>query len=89
MITLHKIKDDLKSDELEQKLIDMVLAYKTVYHRPKESDYSLPYIEDGDSIISNEKEIEEWVLELETELKWQRSLSGDGCYIDPQSGKVC
>lgn len=89
MIILHRNKDDAKSEELEQKLKDMVLAYKTVHHQSNESDYDLPYIVDGDSIISEEKEIEEWVLKLEAELKWQRSLSGDGCFIDPNSGKVC
>lgn len=89
MITLHRKKEDSKSEELDQKLKDMVLAYKTVHHQENNSDYNLPYIEDGDSIISEEQEIEEWVLKLQAELKWQRSLSGDGCFIDPDSGKVC
>lgn len=89
MITLHRKKDDLKSEELEQKLKDMVLAYKIEHHQPDETTYSLPYIQDGDSIISQENEIEEWVLELEAELKWHRSLSGDGCFIHPDSGKIC
>ncbi len=89
MIILHKIENDSKSDELEQKLTDLVLAFKTTHHRPGDGKYFRPYIEDGESIISGEKEIEEWILELEAELKWQRSLSGDGCFIDPESGKVC
>lgn len=89
MIILHRKEDDSKSEELEQKLTDMVLAYKSVYHQSGNSKYSLPYIEDGDLIVSEDKEIEEWVLELEAELKWQRSLSGDGCFIDPDSGKIC
>ena len=89
MITLHSIKDDPKSSRLEQKLKELVLAFKTVYHQADECSHSIPYIEDGDAIITNDEKIEEWIVELESELKWQRSLSGDGCYIHPDSGKVC
>ncbi|MEX0660504.1 MAG: hypothetical protein WD381_01695 [Balneolaceae bacterium] len=89
MITLHRKKEDSKSDELEEKLKEMVLAYKTSLHHSAESKYPLPYIEDGESIFTKDEEIEAWVLELETELKWQRSLSGDGCFIHPNSGKIC
>lgn len=89
MITLHCKKGDPKSNRLEQKLKEIVLAYKTVYHQANESSHPLPYIEDDDAIITDYEEIEEWIIELEAELKWQRSLSGDGCYIDPNSGKVC
>lgn len=89
MIILHRIKDDPTSDKLEQKLKDLVLAFKTVHHQSNKNDVSLPYIEDGDSVISDEQEIDDWVQELEAELNWQRSLSGDGCFIDPNTGKVC
>lgn len=89
MITLHRKKDDPKSDELEEKLKEMVLAYKTSQLQSAESKYPLPFIEDGESFFTNDEEIEKWILELESELKWQRSLSGDGCFIHPDSGKIC
>ncbi len=89
MITLHCIKDDFKSNRLEQKLKEMVLAYKTVYHQANEHSHPLPYIEEDDAIITDHEKIEEWILELEAELKWQRSLSGDGCFINPDSGEIC
>jgi hypothetical protein len=86
MIILHKVKNDPSSDELEERLNDLVLAYKTELHEPGTDG---PAIEEGDSIIRDKSELEQWIQNLEKELKWQRSLSGDGCYIDPETGEIC
>lgn len=88
MIKLIRKPDDPKADEIESRFEDLILSYKTVISDEHEDD-DLPKIKDGDRFISDEEEIENWLRELEADLKWQRSLSGDGCFIDPKSGKVC
>lgn len=85
MIKLIRKIDDPKADEIESRFKDLILSYKT----EKSDEDNLPKIKDGDTVISDDEEIENWFRELEDELEWQRSLSGDGCYIDPKSGKVC
>jgi hypothetical protein len=85
MITLIRQADDPKADDIESRFKDLILSYKTEIFE----DNDLPKIVDGDTTVSGAEEIEEWLSELESELNWQRSLSGDGCYIDPKSGNVC
>lgn len=85
MIKLVRQTDDPKADEIESRFEDLILSYKTEISE----DNDLPKIVDGDTTVSGDEEIEEWLRELESDLKWQRSLSGDGCYIDPESGNVC
>lgn len=85
MIKLIRQDDDPMADEIELRFKDLILSYKTEISE----DNDLPKIVDGDTTLSDKDEIEEWLRELESELNWQRSLSGDGCYIDPKSGKVC
>lgn len=86
MITLHRHKTDSKAEEIEQKFRDLVLAYRVKTISEEESG---PYIIDGNQKIENDAEMESWFQQLERELQWQRSLSGDGCYIDPETGGVC
>lgn len=91
MIEFHKLKDDALSADIEEKLREMVLAYRTVVHEPGESTgrHLLPYIREGETVINGEKPIKEFLHKLESELRYQRSLTGDGCYIDPDTGDVC
>lgn len=85
MIKLIRKADDSKADHIESRFKNLILSYKTETAACKH----LPKIIDGDSVITGDEEIEAWLRELEDELSWQRSLSGDGCYIDPDSGDVC
>ena len=87
MIVLHRKKDDEQSDQLEQRLNDLVLSFKKVNH--ENAGENLPYIEEDGTEFHNEEEIESWLRELKSDLSWQRSLSGDGCYINPKDGKIC
>lgn len=87
MITLHKKNEHGRSEQLEKRLEDLVIAFKSEVHADDED--SLPYIVEDGQVYRAEEEIEEWLDELTEELNWQRSLSGDGCYIDPKNGKVC
>lgn len=87
MIVLNSVKGDIESEKLEEKLNDLVVAFKTKSYESQTGD--LPFIEEDGKEYRTEKEIEEWLRELSSELNWQRSLSGDGCYINPKDGKVC
>ncbi|MEX2601869.1 MAG: hypothetical protein WD355_09490 [Balneolaceae bacterium] len=90
MIEFHRLKQDELSEEIEKKLKDMVLAYKTFeYDERSESELPLPFIRENDQLVSEESEIRHYLQELESELQLQRSVTGDGCYIDPASGKIC
>lgn len=86
MITLHRHKTDPKAEEIVQKFKDLVLAYRV---ETLSEDESGPFIVDGDQKIEGEKKIGSWLRELEGDLEFQRSLTGDGCYIDPRSGEIC
>lgn len=86
MITLYRNKDDEQGGKIEERLQDLVLAYNV---EELEDHQKSPFIEDGGTKVQGEEELEKWFRQLESELNWQRSISGDGCYIDPDSGKVC
>lgn len=86
MITLYRQKNDEKAEKIEQRLQDLVLAYRVKELTDGQHE---PYIEESGKKIKATEEIETWFRELESELNWQRSLSGDGCYIDPFTGEVC
>mgnify|MGYP003108598643 CR=1 FL=1 len=87
MILLHMKEGDQSSMKLKEQLDDLVISYKTEIHGAEEK--GLPYIEESGRVYKGESHIEKWVDELKAELNQQRSLSGDGCYINPETGKVC
>lgn len=94
MIELHRYNNDEYADKIEQRLEELVLAYKTVTHtepnaQTGEPETSLPYLNENGSVISGKEEINSYLRELSTELEEQRSISGDACYIDPKTGEVC
>lgn len=86
MITLYRHKNDKQAAKAEEKLQDLVLAYRVEEVKDEESEF---FIEDSGKKIQGEEQLEAWFRELESELSWQRSISGDGCYIHPDSGKIC
>lgn len=88
MIKLIREAVDPKADQIESRFEDLILSYKTEIS-DEHNDDNLPKIKDGDTIIAGKDEIENWLRELEADLKWQRSLSGDACFINPESGKIC
>ena len=85
MIKIIRQPNDPKADAIESRFKELILSYKTEY---SEGD-NLPKVKDGETTVSGDDDIEIWLRELEDELTWQRSLSGDCCYINPKSGKVC
>lgn len=86
MITLYRKKNDEQAAKIEERLKDLVLAYRV----EEVEDHQIePFIKEGSKKIQGEEQLEKWFRELETELNWQRSISGDSCYISPDSGKIC
>jgi len=90
MIELHRLEKDEPGREIEQKLNDMVVAYCLhVYQDPHSCDDPLPHISENGSVITGKENIRKYLDNLDMELCQQRSITGDGCYIDPETGKVC
>ncbi|MBO6585015.1 MAG: hypothetical protein JJ953_02805 [Gracilimonas sp.] len=89
MIKLHRKRQDTASDQLEQQLNNLVISFKKVNYEEEGEQIKLPYIEEDGVEFHTEEEIAGWMRDLESQLNWQRSLSGDGCFIDPKSGKIC
>ena len=87
MITLHRKKQSETADAIENRFEELILAYR-VEPLP-ESGRAAWYITDGDTKIQDHIELDNWLEKLEKDLDWQRSISGDGCYIDPETGSVC
>lgn len=87
MITLHKKKNHQESAELEEKLKDLIISFETETHDEGEGG-DLPYIVEDGKTYRTEEEINGWYKELRSELNVQRSITGDGCYIDPKSGTI-
>lgn len=86
MIQLYRSKKDIQADQLEKKFKELVISYEVKSLPENESQ---GFIIDGDNKITEPEAITRWLEKLESELKWQRSLSGDGCYIDPETGETC
>ena len=95
MIVLHRKEEDPLADEIEQKLENLVISFRTETHNGAEShngsgsDQALPQLEEGGQVVSGEENLNEYLDELEQELTLQRSISGDACYLDPETGKPC
>lgn len=87
MITIHKRKNEETLSKLELELKNLVIAYQEIEH--DSSDIPLPYIEEDGKKFITEEEVESWLSGLKKELDWQRSMSGDGCYIPPDSDDNC
>lgn len=87
MITLNKKKDHELGDELQSRLESLVIAFKTEMIDENSEDEL--FIVDGGQKISGEENLESWLRQLEAELKWTRSLSGDACFIDPKTNETC
>ena len=94
MIILHRKPDDPFAAEVERVLKDLVVAYKTREYdegASKETtpEYELPFIQENGTLVTGRERIKKYLDELSEELRQQRMVTGDGCYIDPETGKIC
>lgn len=84
MICLYKSHSDALGQEISDQLTGMCAAHKVI-----STDKSESYLMEGAHVISGRKNILDFLAEYKTILERDRSVSGDGCYLDPVSGQVC
>ena len=94
MIELHCIPDDPFSNELKEWLNDLVVAHKVLEYSDRDlkaarPEYDLPYIRENGTIVTGHEKIRQFMKQLSIEIGQQRMVTGDGCYIDPETGEVC
>lgn len=90
MIELHRRKTDPFADDIEEKLLELVVSFrKKEYTNEDDPEYPLPYINESGKVFQGEARVGEYLAGLEKELHWQRSITGDACYLDPETGEVC
>lgn len=90
MIELHYRPDHKPSNDLLEKIDEMVLAVKRV--SVDESPYpakELPLLIENGKVYSSAEEIQGLLDELNGQLKVERTVSGDSCYINPATGEKC
>lgn len=94
MIILHHKPNDPFAADIERVLKDLVVAYKTrEYDEDAPHDIAteleLPFIQENGTLVTGKERIKKYLDELSAELSQQRMVTGDGCYIDPATGKIC
>lgn len=85
MLTLYHKPGNAESERVKNKLEALCLAFKLELTDTEQ----VPRLSDSSVEVKGQSEIASYLEQLEKELNFQRSLSGDGCYIDPESGDVC
>lgn len=89
MIILHRKPDDPFATEIEERLKDLVVAYKIEEYGDRKSRFKLPYIQEKGTVVTGKEKIKSYLDQLSVELQQQRLVTGDGCYIDPETGEIC
>lgn len=93
MMTLYRRKACRAADEVQERLEELVLAHRVVEvdgDRPDEvsPDRPLPVlVESGEAYSGGE--IAAVLDEIQTELTYERQVSADACFIDPESAGHC
>lgn len=85
MLTLVRPIESQLADEIEEQLKDMVAAYEVMSNVAT----SLPYLLESGKVIKGKEAVASFLLTLEKELNWMRSISADSCYLDPDGGMIC
>ncbi len=97
MFTFYHQTSDAFTKWVEDKLKEMVVAHKIIgvdeddsSSLPKDiSIDDLPLLSDGHEYWRSQKEIEEFLEELQRDLEFSRSLTSDACYVDPENPSEC
>ena len=89
MIILYRNKEDPYADRIAEQLEELVVAHKVIVKEENGSKkYNLPYLQEGETIVDGKNKIEQFLKELSSELSHQRSITGDSCYVDPETGSM-
>lgn len=85
MLTLVRPEESQLADEIEEQLKEMVVAHEVLANAAT----TLPYLLESGKVIKGKEDLNKFLLTLEKELNWSRSISADSCYLDPDGGMVC
>lgn len=93
MITLYRRNESKLADEVQETLEDLVLAHEIVdVDREGATDITadgtLPVVVESGRAYSGD-EIFSLLNELRTELAYERQVSADACYVDPNNPGQC
>jgi hypothetical protein len=96
MLTFYYQNSNSFTDQIEEKLKEMVAAHKMVRVNGENasipgfiSKTDLPVLFDGHEIYSSTEKIERYLDELNQDLKLGRSMQSDSCHLDPDNPDEC
>ncbi len=94
MIELYRSKACPISDDLEEHLRALVVAHRVIMveegHQGEKQQYAqLPALKEGKSTYSTAAQINNFLHELDLEVRITRTYQSDACFIDPEDGQTC
>jgi len=84
MLYLLKKDNDNLGERIKAMLDELCVRYKL-----RSTEESASYLKDNDQKIEGEKTIYKFLASLRKNLEWERAISADACYIDPETGELC
>jgi len=84
MIELRRPQESKFADEVEQRLRDLVVAFRVV-----EGDNGAVEITDGSQAAEGQEAVTTFMDELDAELRLGRQFQSDACYLDPNNPGYC
>ncbi|WP_020531724.1 hypothetical protein [Flexithrix dorotheae] len=89
MICVYVKNSSKTSDIIENKLKNLCIRFARIPEEQGETGIIRPSITEGGKSYSTRESIFEYLDLLEIEMTQMREISGDACYINPKTGKVC
>ncbi|HEX6981996.1 MAG TPA: hypothetical protein VF181_04485 [Balneolaceae bacterium] len=96
MLTFYYLTSNSFTDQIEEKLSEMVAAHKIVQVNGEStsipdfiSKTDLPVLFDGYEMYSSPHKIERYLDKLHQELNLGRSMQSDSCHLDPDNPEEC
>jgi len=68
--------------------IEDFLNQESIAHKTRETEQK-SYIQENGKNIKGDEDLKKFFNQLKKDLDFQRSISGDACYIDPDTGTIC
>lgn len=88
MIELYRAAESATGAALEETLRELCVAHRVITVEAGDEGPLPPYLVESGRQYAGDA-IPPFLAELRAELSANRMVSGDSCYIDPRSGKVC
>ncbi len=94
MITFYRPTDDRLADQVDEALVEMVIAHESIivdseYELPEiAKEHHLPVLIDNGEAISGEQDLKARLKELKRIMRLWDKFKSDACYID-EDGTIC